>query len=142
VIDKIAPNMKIFSNQLVQLGVLIDADTTKVIRLMILKLFRNIILRSPVDTGAYRASHGIVCGRMPANKEGLKEGKGFVGIKGTDFDFDLDDKFVVIFNNQPYAERLEEGYSKQAPSGIYSMALAESNKLFAEVLKSFKEFSV
>ena len=137
-LDQIANNMTEFSRQLERLAILIDADVEKVVRLAVLKVFRKIILISPVDTGAYRSSHGIVSGREPGDKENIKTG-GDSPFDTDEWNFRIEDGFIVIFNNQPYAERLENGWSGQAPQGIYSIALEEFNRIFAEEIKNFGE---
>ncbi|MFH1321013.1 MAG: HK97 gp10 family phage protein [Bacteroidota bacterium] len=136
-IENLAKNAKEFSQQLSSLAVLFDTNMETIIRASILRLFTNIIRRSPVDTGAYRASHMIISGRMPEDNEGIVtdiENKGVPNVTGWKFDIE-NDEFVVIFNNVPYAERLEDGHSDQAPEGIYSVALEEFNSIFREELK-------
>lgn len=39
-------------------------------------------------------------------------------------------RFIYIQNNAPYAELLEHGSSKQAPTGIYNMAYLSANARF------------
>ncbi|EOV8808297.1 TPA: HK97 gp10 family phage protein, partial [Acinetobacter baumannii] len=71
-----------------------------------------------VDTGAYRASHIVSVGSAdfgvrepetnPVNDAAIQAVKIKLG------------NLVYIQNNQPYAERLENGWSDQAPQGIYN----------------------
>ena len=147
VLDKIDKNAKDFSNTLTKLAVTIDGDIESVIRLAIFKVFASIIKRSPVDTGAYRASHGI-SNSDPDEREGIKKGEfpqggGTQGEAGAAWQergswrWKIEDGTIYIFNNQPYALRLEEGHSTQAPTGIYAMALAEFDQIFGEELSRF-----
>ncbi|NUF23728.1 HK97 gp10 family phage protein [Acinetobacter oleivorans] len=79
---------------------------------------QSLVVSSPVDTGTYRASHIVSIG------------SGDYGIKGPETNAPQDaaiqavkfklGNLVYIQNNQPYAERLENGWSDQAPQGIYS----------------------
>ncbi|VCX09987.1 hypothetical protein BANRA_04032 [Acinetobacter baumannii] len=72
-----------------------------------------------VDTGAYRASHIVSIGSgdygirepetNPVNDAAIQAVKIKLG------------NLVYIQNNQPYAERLENGWSDQAPQGIYGL---------------------
>ena len=133
VLDKIDDNAKDFSNTLIKLAVAIDGDIENVIRLAIFKVFASIIKRSPVDTGAYRASHGI--SNSDPGEESSQGIGGTAGISG--WKWKIEDGMIYIFNNQPYALKLEEGHSTQAPRGIYSMALAEFNSIFEEELSGF-----
>ncbi|AYY91110.1 hypothetical protein [Acinetobacter baumannii] len=79
---------------------------------------QSLVVSSPVDTGAYRASHIVSIG------------SGDYGVRGPETNAIQDaaiqvvkfklGNLVYIQNNQPYAERLENGWSDQAPLGIYS----------------------
>ena len=90
-------------------------------------LFRAAVKYSPVYTGSFRASWRVsfnipredVTNRdSPANP-----------IRDASFrwpsGFKLGDT-VIVSNNQPYAERLEYGWSKQAPLGILGLAIASA----------------
>lgn len=89
------------------------------------RIFRAAVKFSPVYTGAYRASwrvsfnvarEDVTKGHVP---EAPIRGASFRWPKG----FKLGDD-VIISNNQPYAERLEYGWSKQAPFGVLRVAVA------------------
>lgn len=79
---------------------------------------QSLVVSSPVDTGAYRASHIVSIG------------SGEYGVRGPETNAVQDaaiqavkfklGNLVYIQNNQPYAERLDNGWSDQAPQGIYS----------------------
>ncbi|MCG9273252.1 HK97 gp10 family phage protein [Acinetobacter baumannii] len=80
---------------------------------------QSLVVSSPVDTGAYRASHIVSIG------------SGDYGVRGPETNPIQDaaiqavkiklGNLVYIQNNQPYAERLENGWSDQAPQGIYGL---------------------
>ncbi|TPS78710.1 HK97 gp10 family phage protein [Acinetobacter baumannii] len=85
---------------------------------IVMDTVQSLVNLSPVDTGAYRASH-IVSIRSadlgvrepetnPINDAAIQAMKIELG------------NLVYIQNNQPYAERLENGWSDQAPQGIYN----------------------
>ena len=129
-----------FARTLNDLADVIDADYSKVVRLTVLKLYKNIIMRSPVDTGAYRASHGIATGEEPNETEGVKgyqtdEQLAALESEFPDLDWKVGDGTIWIYNNMPYAGRLEDGHSKQAPHGVYSVALVEFNTLLENEIK-------
>lgn len=79
---------------------------------------QSLVVLSPVDTGAYRASHIVSIG------------SGDYGVRGSETNAVQDaaiqavkfklGNLVYIQNNQPYAKRLENGWSDQAPQGIYN----------------------
>ncbi|AXX51827.1 HK97 gp10 family phage protein [Acinetobacter baumannii] len=81
---------------------------------MVMDTVQSLVNLSPVDTGAYRASHIV------------SVGSGDYGIRGPETNPIQAVKIklgnlVYIQNNQPYAERLENGWSDQAPQGIYGL---------------------
>jgi len=79
---------------------------------------QSLVVSSPVDTGAYRASHIVSIG------------SGDYGVRGPETNAIQDaaiqamkfklGNLVYIQTNKPYAERLENGWSDQAPQGIYN----------------------
>jgi hypothetical protein len=88
-------------------------------------IFRKAVKLSPVYTGAFRASwrvnfeyarEDVTNGRTPLNPI---RGAAFRWPKG--FKLGMN---VVISNNQPYAERIEYGWSNQAPYGVLRVAIA------------------
>jgi hypothetical protein len=118
-----------FSVALQRLAVAIDADISKVVRNGVLRVFGNVVKRSPVDTGAYRGSHGI-SNMEPDGKEGIKKGnkkekKKVPAATAKNWTWKVGDGDIWLFNNVPYAERIENGWSKQAPAGVYRMAIPE-----------------
>ncbi len=88
-------------------------------------IFRSAVKLSPVYTGAFRASwrvafdvprDDVTAGGSPENP---RRGAAFHWPSG----FKLG-ATVIISNNQPYAELLEYGWSKQAPFGVLRLAVA------------------
>ena len=121
----------------------LDASYEGVVRLAVLKVFKRIVEMSPVLTGAYKASHSITSGREPLADEGILPG----GAEGTEgaiggWRWRMGDGVIYIFNNMLYAKRLEEGYSGQAPLGIYSVAILEFNEMLREELRKVKGFKI
>ncbi|EPC7287010.1 HK97 gp10 family phage protein [Acinetobacter baumannii] len=86
---------------------------------IVMDTVQSLVNLSPVDTGAYRASHIVSIGsgdygiREPETNAVQDAAIQAVKIKLGNL--------VYIQNNQPYAERLENGWSDQAPQGIYGL---------------------
>ncbi|KQE85281.1 hypothetical protein [Acinetobacter lactucae] len=79
---------------------------------------QSLVVSSPVDTGAYRASHVVSIGSADYGVRGPETNAvQDAAIQAVKFKLG---NLVYIQNNQPYAERLENGWSDQAPLGIYS----------------------
>ena len=139
-LNKVTNSAKEFSGLLNDLADVLDADFEKVVRLTVLKLYRNIRLRSPVVTGAYRASHDIAIGAEPSESEGIKglqtdEELNALETQHPNLKWKIGDGTIWIFNNQPYASVLEAGSSTQAPQGIYAVALAEFENALRKEIK-------
>ena len=92
-------------------------------------MLQGVIMASPVMDGAFRSNHRVTVNKttnetVPSN--GNKAPKGtldqqvFAEGAGQILQAKLGDN-VYIQNNLPYAVRLENGYSQQAPQGIYSL---------------------
>lgn len=93
------------------------------IRDLIGKIFRLAVRLSPVYTGAFRASWRVSFNNA---REDVTPGRSpDFPIRGASFrwprGFKLGDT-VIISNNQPYAELIEYGWSKQAPYGVLRVA--------------------
>lgn len=96
-------------------------DAHKLQRGIAITVLNNLQILSPVDEGRYRANHIVSFGspdyRYTENKDGMSVA--FSAIQGMSL---IELPMVYIQNNLPYAERIENGWSKQAPQGVYSLA--------------------
>jgi hypothetical protein len=138
--DELSKSASDFSASLQKLAVALDAEMSKVVRNSVLRAFGAIIKRSPVDTGAYRASHGIA-NAEPSQTEGIvkgKKGSKLPPATAKSWTWRVGDGNIWLYNNVPYAERIETGnWSKQAPQGVYKMAIPEiTNYLNQELAKA------
>lgn len=112
----------------------------KVMRQVSIKLFSAIIKASPVDTGRFRmnwmASGGIPASRVTdaTDKSGniaIGNATGFV-LKAADW------HEFTLTNNLPYAQRLEYGWSKQAPAGVVRTNVSRFQQLINEEANKVK----
>jgi hypothetical protein len=98
-------------------------------RAVCIRLFSDIIAASPVDTGRFRGNWQTNVARpkdgaLPIRARAAAEAEILVNLGS------LGD--VVYFaNNLPYALRLEEGYSHQAPVGMVRTNVARFERLCA-----------
>jgi len=98
----------------------------------------GIVRKSPVDTGRFRGNW-IVSKNQPntqVRKTTDKGGsntinKGSSAIEAFDYKGDLR---IIIQNNLPYANRLENGWSKQAPNGMVALTINEASQRYREIL--------
>lgn len=103
-----------------QMGGLRDA-----VEYVALTAISRIDLRSPVDTGRFRANWTFSIGAMDASI--TAEVGSNVAENNAKAQAYPQDTFPVFYlqNNLPYAERLEDGYSSQAPGGMVAITKAE-----------------
>lgn len=121
----------------------LDASA-KVINATVEKMFEKIVDRTPVgdpslwsypapsgyNPGTLKASWGKVYNSRGAGRD-VKTGR-FKSIKqdmskgGVSFKVGkTTNQNVLIYNNQPYAQRVETGWSSQAPQGMMRVTVAE-----------------
>ena len=98
------------------------------------EMLQQVIVGSPVDTGAFRGNHHITLG-SPDNAFDLtavdKDG-GTTQQKGNQKILQAKiGGLIYIQNNLPYAVALENGHSQQMAHGIYSIA-------FMKVMRKYK----
>jgi hypothetical protein len=83
--------------------------------------------KSPVDTGQFKSNWLVSVGRLdPSTQEGA--GSAFAAKSSAALSaYAAAEGFPAIYlqNNLKYAGRLEDGYSRQAPSGMVALTVAE-----------------
>lgn len=104
---------------------------------IILKLFSAFVMDSPVDKGSFRGSWFVSYGspdleqRYDAPENGIS--KSAATQMSTDrmvgFLAGFNGGVMWITNNQSYAQRLEYGWSKQAPQGMVRRNVARFNEI-------------
>lgn len=99
----------------------VEQDLSKRIRVIAMAMLNEIVLRSPVDTGRFRGNNIVTVGApVYTATESLDPSGGLTITRGLAAMTGLEPYTqVFIQNNLPYAAKLEDGYSKQAPEGIY-----------------------
>ena len=106
----------------------------KVMRQVSIKLFSAIIKASPVDTGRFRMNW-MASGGTPAfgvTDATDKSGNAAIG-NATSFVLNATDwRDFTLANNLPYAQRLEYGWSQQAPQGFVRVNVSRFQQLINE----------
>lgn len=110
----------------VMLAVALEKKVDRVYRGFTKTCLTGIVHRSPVDTGQYRSNHILSIGKPDYSVEYKPDKKGIRTLRlGMSVLKDIPlGKFPSVFiqNNLPYGLRLENGWSKQAPNGVYAMS--------------------
>ena len=86
-------------------------------------LFNDIIIRTPIDTGACRANYKMETTIFDINSTNWA----FLERKHTKR-YLMSDK-LQLSNTTPYLENLENGSSKQAPLGVFAITLIDFKRL-------------
>ena len=105
------------------------------VRKIALQMFTRIILKSPVDSGRFRGNWQLAIGSVPEGTLELDDKTGTATIaKGAAIALGMNAGDIVYFaNNLPYARRLEEGYSQQAPAGMVALTVQEFQSIVRQI---------
>lgn len=112
----------------------------KVMRQVSIKLFSAIIKASPVDTGRFRMNW-MASGGTPASGTTDATDKSGNSATGNATSFVLkaaDWREFTLTNNLPYAQRLEYGWSQQAPQGFVRVNVSRFQQLINEEANKVK----
>lgn len=123
-------NARDFSVQLAAFGKQVPELARSVVRKYALDGLSGVVRKSPVDTGRFRGNWQISTSDEVAPTDRIDAGP-----RGSD-PAALGQELaklasvpayglVHIINGLPYAQRLEDGYSKQAPGGMVALTAAE-----------------
>lgn len=102
----------------------VEQDLSKKIRTIAIQCLNEVVMRSPVDTGRFRANNQLSIGSpIYASREEFDKNGGATILEGAAKLSGLEPYTVVFIQNSlPYAEKLENGHSKKAPAGIYAVS--------------------
>jgi hypothetical protein len=103
---------------------LIEEEVGKKLRIISLALLSEIVQRSPVDTGRFRANNQVSIGSADYSELSAVDISGAATIQQGSAVIAQGRPYSVIYiqNNLSYAEALENGHSQQAPAGVYALA--------------------
>jgi len=95
-----------------------------------LEALRRVVNRSPVDTGRFKGNWSLSIATTdntstqtvdPGGGATIAAGAGAVAAYAAMDGFPM----IHVQNNLPYASRLEDGYSRQAPAGMVAITVAD-----------------
>lgn len=116
------------------------ADMATVVRKTALSLGESMVLMSPVDTGRFRGNWQYGADAINTSTGGADDKSGRTalnriqaGIRGW-----VPGQTIYLSNSLPYAQRLESGWSKQAPSGFVRVSVANYQQYIADAIASVK----
>lgn len=90
-------------------------------------LAQGVILKSPVDTGRFRANWTFAAGAVPGGTSAALDQDGRTTLSRLVAQIGVSPVggLTYLANNLPYAVRLENGYSDQAPQGMVRLTAME-----------------
>ena len=104
----------------------VEKQLTKQTNDIVLFALQQLIIHSPVQDGGYRGSHFVTIDGQdlstipPPDKSGervMRDAESIIARSGG-----KPFKYVVIQTNIAYGLRIEQGWSGQAPQGVYAIA--------------------
>ena len=116
-----------------------DENIERAISTIAMASLRGIVEKTPVETGRLKNNWITSVDRMnPATIQGVDRtggksiNRGAPIIEGFEY---KKNKMIIIQNNLPYANRIENGYSKvKAPEGMVAVTLREVRTIYREIL--------
>jgi len=130
------------------------ADADKVVRYALMTLDARLVQRSPVGDASYWSSpapKGYTGGRFRANwqvsigapMKGVldlvdKDGSATIAAHAGVIGISKAGQIQYLVNNLPYAKRLEEGWSRQAPHGMVVLTVVEWNNIVDAAVNGVK----
>lgn len=130
-----------FSMQIAEFIAKTKADTDLVVRAITMKIDNKLVQRSPVGDakywkykpppgytgGRFRANWQLSIGSPTAGVRDLidKDGSATIAAHGSVISTAKAGDVIYLVNNLPYARRIEEGWSRQAPVGVVAITVVE-----------------
>lgn len=117
-----------FAKSLEEAANSVDDVVTEIQQTIALSALIKIIRKTPVDTGRARGNWQCAMAKRPKGvlENEDKSGQATInkGVDKANKIANVGDVFYIT-NNLPYIERLENGWSKQAPAGMVQISLDE-----------------
>lgn len=108
-----------------------------VVRKTALELQSGMIERSPVDTGRFKSNFQCGIGAINADTSAAP-GSDAEGRTNTVLQGWKQGQTIWLTNSLPYAKRLEDGWSKQAPAGMVRLTVQNYSQALAKAVRSIK----
>lgn len=112
--------------------------TERTRRAIVIELFSSVILDTPVDTGRLRGNWQASIGTPARGTIEYGELSITGAIDGVRRNLGSGDVTNYLTNNLPYAERIEYGYSNQAPEGMVRKNTIRMKAIVREQIRKSK----
>lgn len=113
------------------------AAPEQVVRKVGLDLASRVVLRSPVDTGRFRANWNVAFGRVDTLTTPSTDKTGGKTLERVRVQLNgwTPGQDIYLTNSLPYAIPLEYGHSAQAPAGVVRVTVAEWGRYVANAAR-------
>ena len=108
-----------------------------VVRKTAFELQASMIEKSPVDTGRFKSNWQVGISAINVNTNS-SAGSDALGRVTTALQGYKPGNTIWLTNSLPYAKRLENGWSKQAPAGIVRLTLQDFHQAVERAVKGIK----
>ena len=112
-----------------------QAKVEDVVRKVTFDLFRAVVLRSPVDTGRFRANWNVSFNAPNYTVQDTTAKQRGLGQANKALTLPIGG-ITYMTNGLPYARRLEHGWSGQAPQGMVRLSVIEMRLFVRKALAS------
>jgi len=129
--------MSTFALQLAAFAEKAGRNADLVIKKVSIDMLSKVVTRSPVDTGRFRGNWVLSVGSPEISQKDVtdKSGTSTISRESSKLGTFKIGPSVYIMNSLPYAMRLENGYSKQAPGGMVKVTVTEFQSLVDQAAK-------
>ena len=126
-----------FSDDLRKLCIKAGSKAEIVVRKTALELQAQMIERSPVDTGRFKSNWACGIGEIN-HSTNAAAGSDATGRTSTVLDGWKPGQTIFLSNSLPYAMRLENGWSKQAPQGMVALTVQAYSQAVSKAVSESK----
>lgn len=106
-------------------------SVAQVLRTVALDVDAEVVTRSPVLTGRFRANNNVGLGQADLSEYSPDpDGNTTTARAHAVIAQATGHDVIVISNNLPYAKAIESGSSRKAPTGVYEVTLANFQAIF------------
>lgn len=111
-----------------------------VVRRAALELQSGMIERSPVDSGRFKGNWACGIGTLNTDTSQAADasGQGALGRTATTLQGWTPGQTIILSNSLPYAKRLENGWSQQAPNGMVRLTVQAYSDAVKKAVESIK----
>lgn len=113
----------------------VEGRIQEVTRWVALEALRRVILKSPVRSGRFKGNWQAALSVRPDGTLDVVDPSGSATLAEGSRNISQLRPYEVVYlsNNVPYAQKIEEGHSGQAPAGVVAVTVAELQTFFASI---------